>query len=142
MGIPFHAIIRGIAPFTLLKLHGIPWHSDPSYFKYSDGWTYDPKTRTLALKITGRADQETIDISTEHRAVRGSQAGFLARRPRPFSSSWYKEYTEFSKARLTRSFSRAKGIVPSNRIGAPTRIFPALRWTATGRNCTAFIVVW
>jgi len=63
VGVPYHAIIRGIAPFTLLKLHGIPWHADPSYFKYSDGWTYDPKTRTLALKITGRSDQETIDIT-------------------------------------------------------------------------------
>jgi hypothetical protein len=64
VGIPFNVIIRGVAPFTLLKLHGIPWHSDPTYFKYSDGWTYDPKVRTLYLKITGKSDQETIDITS------------------------------------------------------------------------------
>ena len=63
VGIPFNVIIRGVGPFTLLKLHGIPWHSDPSYFKYSDGWTYDPKARILYLKVTGRSDQETIDIT-------------------------------------------------------------------------------
>ena len=62
-GIPFHVIIQGIGPFSLLKLHGIPWHSDPIYFKYSDGWTYDAKARTLFMKVTGRSDRETIDIS-------------------------------------------------------------------------------
>ena len=56
-------IIQGIGPFSLLKLHGIPWHSDPIYFKYSDGWTYDAKARTLFMKVTGRSDRETIDIS-------------------------------------------------------------------------------
>lgn len=61
-GVPFHVIIQGIAPFELLKLHKIPWHSDPTYFKYSDGWTYDARSRTLFMKITGRSDQETIDI--------------------------------------------------------------------------------
>ena len=62
-GIPFHVIIKGIAPFELLRLHKIPWHSDPTYFKYSDGWTYDARSKTLFMKITGRSDQEMIDIS-------------------------------------------------------------------------------
>lgn len=62
-GVPFHVIIQGIAPFALLKLHGIPWHADATYFKYSDGWTYDVKARALFMKVTGRSDQETIDIS-------------------------------------------------------------------------------
>jgi hypothetical protein len=62
-GVPYHLIIQGIAPFELLKLHGIPWHADPSYFKYSDGWNYDAKARTLSMKVTGRSDRETIDIS-------------------------------------------------------------------------------
>ncbi len=62
-GIPFHLIIQGVQPFELLKLHGIPWHADPSYFKYSDGWNYDAKARTLSMKVTGRSEQETIDIS-------------------------------------------------------------------------------
>ncbi len=62
-GVPYHFIIGGLKPFAQLKLHGIPWHSDPTYFKYSDGWDYDQENRTLLMKITGRTDQEQIDIS-------------------------------------------------------------------------------
>lgn len=62
-GVPYHFVIGGLKPFAQLKLHGIPWHSDPTYFKYSDGWDYDQDNRTLLMKITGRADQEQIDIS-------------------------------------------------------------------------------
>jgi hypothetical protein len=62
-GIPYHVVLKGLPPFTLLKLHGIPWHSDPTYFTYSDGWSYDPASRTLFMKITGRVDPEVIDIT-------------------------------------------------------------------------------
>jgi hypothetical protein len=62
-GVPYHLVLGGMRPFTLLKLHGIPWHSDAAYFKYSDGWDYDPETRTLFMKVTGRGDQEEIDIT-------------------------------------------------------------------------------
>jgi hypothetical protein len=62
-GVPYHLVLGGIRPFTMLKAHGIPWHSDPAYFKYSDGWDYDPGTRTLFMKVTGRGDQEEIDIT-------------------------------------------------------------------------------
>ncbi len=62
-GVPYNLVLKGLRPFTLLKLHGIPWHSDPTYFKYSDGWSYDPGTRTLFMKITGRVDPEEVDIS-------------------------------------------------------------------------------
>jgi len=62
-GVPYHLMIQGLRPFTLLKLHGIPWHADPSYFKYSDGWTYDTASQTLFMKVTGKSDREEIDIS-------------------------------------------------------------------------------
>jgi hypothetical protein len=62
-GVPYHLVVGGLRPFGLLKLHGIAWHSDPAYFKYSDGWDYDAQAGTLLMKITGRADQEEIDIT-------------------------------------------------------------------------------
>jgi len=62
-GVPYHFLVGGLRPFSLLKLHGIPWHSDPSYSKYSDGWDYDSGSRTLLMKITGRSDQEPVDIT-------------------------------------------------------------------------------
>jgi hypothetical protein len=62
-GVPYNLVLQGIRPFAALKLHGIPWHADPTYFKYSDGWTYDAGSRTLFMKVTGKADREKIDIA-------------------------------------------------------------------------------
>ncbi len=62
VGVPHFMAIVGLRPFTQIRLHSIPWHSDPSYAKYSDGWTYDAGSRTLYLKLKGRAAQEEIDI--------------------------------------------------------------------------------
>jgi hypothetical protein len=62
-GVPYHVMIQGIRPFAQLKLHGIPWHADPTYFKYSAGWAYDAGSRTLFMKVTGKADLEEIDIA-------------------------------------------------------------------------------
>jgi len=62
VGVPHYMAIQGLRPFTQIRLHSIPWHSDPSYTKYSDGWTYDAVSRTLYLKLKGRAPQEEIDI--------------------------------------------------------------------------------
>ena len=62
-GVPYHLVLAGLRPFSLLKLHGIAWHSDPAYDKYSDGWSYDADSRTLFMKITGRIDQEVVDIT-------------------------------------------------------------------------------
>jgi hypothetical protein len=62
VGIPHYMAIQGLRPFTQIRLHSIPWHADPSYMKYSDGWTYDAVSRTLYLKLKGRAAQEEIDI--------------------------------------------------------------------------------
>jgi hypothetical protein len=61
-GIPYHLAIVGVKSFRLLRLHGIAWHADPEYAKYSDGWSYEPSTRTLYMKITGKAEQEEISI--------------------------------------------------------------------------------
>lgn len=61
-GIPQHLVFRGLRPFQQIRLHGIPWHSDPSYAKYSDGWAYDEASRTLFMKITGRHDPEEVDL--------------------------------------------------------------------------------
>lgn len=62
VGVPHYLAIQGLRPFTQIRLHSIPWHSDPSFMKYSDGWAYDADSRTLSLKLKGRAAQEEIDI--------------------------------------------------------------------------------
>jgi hypothetical protein len=62
VGVAHYMAIQGIRPFAQIRLHSIPWHSDPEYMKYSDGWTYDSASRTLYLKLTGRLDQEQIGI--------------------------------------------------------------------------------
>jgi hypothetical protein len=62
-GIAHHFVIQGIRPFTKVQLHGIAWHSDPTYYKYSDGWSYEPSTRTFSMKLTGKSDQEELVIT-------------------------------------------------------------------------------
>jgi hypothetical protein len=62
-GTPYHFAIVGLRPFRQMRLHGIAWHADPDYAKYSDGWFYDASSRTLYMKITGKAEQEEIDFS-------------------------------------------------------------------------------
>ncbi|HEY9595888.1 MAG TPA: hypothetical protein VHE79_15520, partial [Spirochaetia bacterium] len=61
-GVPCNTVIQGIRGFSLIRLHGIPWHTDPTYYRYSDGWAFDSDARTFYLKVTGRADQEEIDF--------------------------------------------------------------------------------
>lgn len=61
-GIAHQFVVQGIRPFAQIRLHGIPWHADPTYYKYSDGWAYDAASRTFYVKLTGRTDQEEIDI--------------------------------------------------------------------------------
>lgn len=61
-GVPQYLVFLGVRPFQQIRLHGIPWHSDPSYAKYSDGWDYDPGSRTLFMKITGKQDREEVDF--------------------------------------------------------------------------------
>jgi len=62
-GVPQHLVFQGVRPFKQLRLHGIPWHSDPSYAKYSDGWDYNVATGTLSMKITGKQDKEEVDFT-------------------------------------------------------------------------------
>ncbi len=60
--VPYHLVFRGLKPFTQIRLHGIPWHADPQYANYSDGWSYDEDTRTLFMKITGKVAQEEVEL--------------------------------------------------------------------------------
>ena len=62
VGTPHHFMIQNLKPFQMIRMHGIPWHTDPTYAKYSDGWAYDSGTRTLYVKLTGRQPREDIDI--------------------------------------------------------------------------------
>ncbi|HTP60343.1 MAG TPA: hypothetical protein VMM82_15580, partial [Spirochaetia bacterium] len=62
-GIPQYLVFQGVRPFKQMRLHGIPWHSDSTYAKYSDGWDYDAATRTLFMKITGKQDKEEVDFT-------------------------------------------------------------------------------
>jgi hypothetical protein len=62
-GIPHYFAIQGLGAFTQVMMHGIPWHADPSYAKYSDGWSYDDAGKVFYGKLTGRSGQEEIDIT-------------------------------------------------------------------------------
>ena len=61
-GVAHNAVIRGIRPFGIVRLHGTAWHTDPTYSKYSAGWAYDSTSATFYLKVTGKTDQEQVDI--------------------------------------------------------------------------------
>ena len=62
-GVPDYFVIQGIERFSEVKVHGIPWHADPSFAKYPNGWFYDAEARLFHAKLTGRTDQEEIDIT-------------------------------------------------------------------------------
>ncbi len=63
VGATHYLILQGIKPFRTLQLHGIPWKTDPAYFRYSDGWLYDGTTQTLFLKLTHRYEVEEVLIT-------------------------------------------------------------------------------
>ncbi|MBN2552090.1 MAG: hypothetical protein JXB06_04945 [Spirochaetales bacterium] len=58
-----YLLIQGIRPMTSVNMHGIPWKSDPEYFRYTDGWLYDEGTQTLYVKMTHRAETEELVLS-------------------------------------------------------------------------------
>jgi len=60
VGIPHYFLVQGVRSFTQIQLHGIPWHSDPTYYRYSDGWSFDGSSGTLSMKLTGRQPQERV----------------------------------------------------------------------------------
>lgn len=57
-----HLVIQGVPPFEYVTLHGIRWRSDPSFQSYSDGWAYDPASRTFFAKVTSRTGQVELVI--------------------------------------------------------------------------------
>jgi hypothetical protein len=63
VGLPHYAVIQGIAGFTQLTLHGIPWRPAPDYAQYSDGYFYDAREQALYLKLTGRVEKEEIVVT-------------------------------------------------------------------------------
>ncbi len=54
LGIPQHILIQGIPEFDHVVLHGVRWRSDPAFQNYSDGWVYNPQTRTFFAKISNK----------------------------------------------------------------------------------------
>jgi hypothetical protein len=62
-GVPDYFVIQGIGAFSQVQVHAIPWHADPSFAKYPNGWFYDATARLFHAKLTGRTDQEEIDIT-------------------------------------------------------------------------------
>jgi hypothetical protein len=63
VGLPHYAVIQGIAGFSQLTLHGIPWRPAPDYAQYSDGYFYDAREQALYLKLTGRVENEEILVT-------------------------------------------------------------------------------
>jgi hypothetical protein len=62
-GVPDYFVIQGIGPFSAVQVHAIPWHADPDFAKYPNGWFYEAAARLFHAKLTGRTDQEEIDIT-------------------------------------------------------------------------------
>jgi hypothetical protein len=63
VGLPHYIVVQGMKPFSLLRLHGIPWRPDPTYYQYTDGYSYDAQSRTLYMKITPRVLPEEFSVT-------------------------------------------------------------------------------
>ncbi|WP_319560173.1 hypothetical protein [Marispirochaeta sp.] len=57
-----HFALYGVEPFDRIQMHGISWKSDPEFQRYSDGWVYNPGTKTLFFKIRHRSERQEIRI--------------------------------------------------------------------------------
>jgi hypothetical protein len=62
-GVPYYFVIQGIGAFSGVQIHGIPWHADPSFAKYPNGWAFDSAAGTFHGKLTGRTSSEEIDVT-------------------------------------------------------------------------------
>ena len=63
VGDTHYLLIQGIRPLAAMIMHGIPWKSDPEYFRYTDGWVYDEDTQTLYVKLTHRLEVEELILN-------------------------------------------------------------------------------
>jgi hypothetical protein len=58
-----YMLIRGIRPFSQLRLYNIPFRTDPRFESYdSSGWTYSPSEQTLMVKMKHQLPREHIQI--------------------------------------------------------------------------------
>ena len=58
-----YMFIRGIRPFTQIRLYGIPFRTDPRFESYdSSGWAYSPSEQTLMVKMKHQLPTEHIEI--------------------------------------------------------------------------------
>jgi hypothetical protein len=56
-------LIRGIRPFTQVRLYDIPYRTDPRFESYdSSGWAYSPSEQTLMVKMKHQIPTEHIQI--------------------------------------------------------------------------------
>lgn len=62
VGAAHHLILRGLGGFSSIRLFGIPWKQDPLFQNYTSGYSYNPATDTLFLKLTHRQIREQIVI--------------------------------------------------------------------------------
>jgi hypothetical protein len=58
-----YLLIQGVRPPESVVMHGIPWKTDPQYFQYSDGWSYDAATQSLFVKLTHRSEAEELILN-------------------------------------------------------------------------------
>ncbi|QMU99293.1 hypothetical protein F0310_02585 [Borrelia sp. A-FGy1] len=56
---PGYFFFKGILNPTLVRFRGINWHTDPQFYRYSDGWRYYPSNKMLVLKITPKKEEDT-----------------------------------------------------------------------------------
>ncbi|MDR3123129.1 MAG: hypothetical protein LBU16_05050 [Treponema sp.] len=58
-----YMFIRGIRPFTQIRLYNIPFRTDPRFESYdSSGWAYSPSEQTLMVKMKHQLPTEHIQI--------------------------------------------------------------------------------
>jgi hypothetical protein len=58
-----YMFIRGIRPFTQIRLYNIPFRTDPRFESYdSSGWIYSPSEQTLMVKMKHQLPLEHIQI--------------------------------------------------------------------------------
>ena len=57
-----YIIVQGIHQVSKMSIYGVSWSSATDFERYYTGWTYNPETQTLFIKLQHRQEKETIEI--------------------------------------------------------------------------------
>ncbi len=74
LGDSHYIILKGIKPFSDIKIYGIPFHTDQRFETYnSSGYVYNENTHTLYLKSRHKSEQEVIHLTFRRKEAEPAQ---------------------------------------------------------------------